>query len=53
MTRAGRAQVVVVAPPLEAPPKLCFELLKERNLKTKLADLGLSCEGDKKVGAAG
>eukprot|EP00775_Hariotina_reticulata_P005230 gene5230-5466_t len=45
---AGRTQVVAAAP-LEAPPKLCFELLKERNLKMKLADLGLSCEGDKKA----
>jgi hypothetical protein len=34
---------------LEAPPKLCFELLKERDLKAKLASLGLSNEGSKKV----
>ncbi|KAF6252431.1 hypothetical protein COO60DRAFT_1628548 [Scenedesmus sp. NREL 46B-D3] len=33
---------------LEAPPKLCFELLKERGLKAKLAGLGLSSEGTKK-----
>jgi hypothetical protein len=34
---------------LEAPPKLCFELLKERDLKAKLAGLGLSNDGTKKV----
>ncbi|WIA32061.1 hypothetical protein OEZ86_002913 [Tetradesmus obliquus] len=33
---------------LEAPPKLCFELLKERDLKAKLSGLGLSNEGSKK-----
>jgi hypothetical protein len=36
---------------LEAPPKLCFELLKERDLKAKLSGLGLSNEGTKKVGS--
>jgi hypothetical protein len=36
--------------PLEAPPKLCFELMKERDLKAKLAQLGLSTDGNKKVG---
>jgi hypothetical protein len=40
----GRSAVV-----LEAPPKLCFELLKERDLKAKLAGLGLSNDGTKKV----
>lgn len=36
--------------PLDAPPKLCFELLKDRELKGKLTALGLSNEGNKKVG---
>lgn len=40
----GRAAAV-----LEAPPKLCFELLKDRDLKAKLTSLGLSSEGAKKV----
>jgi hypothetical protein len=35
--------------PLDAPPKLCFELLKERELKAKLTGLGLSNDGNKKV----
>ena len=35
--------------PLEAPPKLCFELMKERDLKAKLTQLGLSNDGNKKV----
>lgn len=35
--------------PLEAPPKLCFELLKERELKAKLTALALSSDGNKKV----
>jgi len=39
--------------PLEAPPKLCFELLKERELKGKLTGLGLSNDGNKKVGRGG
>jgi hypothetical protein len=38
--------------PLEAPPKLCFELLKEKELKGKLTALGLSNDGNKKVGVA-
>lgn len=34
---------------LEPPPKLCFDLLKDKDLKGKLTQLGLSSEGGKKV----
>lgn len=37
--------------PLDAPPKLCFELLKERDLKAKLTALQLSNDGNKRVSA--
>lgn len=37
---------------LEPPPKLCFELLKDKTLKAKLTGLGLSIEGSRKVDSA-
>jgi hypothetical protein len=39
--------------PLDAPPKLCFELLKERDLKAKLTALQLSNDGNKRVSVLG
>lgn len=47
---AGAAVRRVRRKPLEPPPKLCFELLKDKDLKAKLSGLGLSTEGNKKVG---
>jgi hypothetical protein len=43
---AGRCDA---ASALTAPPKLCFELMKERELKSKLAGLGISSDGSKKA----
>jgi hypothetical protein len=37
-------------PPLEPPTKLCFAMMKDRDLKKKLVDLGLSADGTKQVG---
>jgi hypothetical protein len=41
-------------PPLEPPTKLCFAMMKDRDLKKKLTDLGLSGDGSKQArGGAG
>lgn len=33
----------------QIPPKICFNLLKERDARKKLQDLGLSTSGEKYV----